>query len=256
MRGMRMRHMHRFGDDHRGHGGHGRRRARRGSIRVSVLRLLNERPMHGYELIQEFEQRTGGRWRPSPGSVYPTLAQLEDEGLVTATDVEGRKRFELTDAGRTWLEEHQDDEQTLPWEHPGGGRTGELRRLSAEIVGNCASCCASELQPSWTGRGKSCPARAVSCTSCWPLRCPTTQPRGEQLRDQPAVRRATRTESTPTRSITVATVRPARGAPPVSGSALIGASVLGASAVAVAVNAIGLGGVAATVAEWPHANNA
>ena len=138
MRGMRMRHMHRFGDDHRNHrdhGEHGRRRARRGSIRVSILRLLSERPMHGYELIQEFEQRTGGRWRPSPGSVYPTLAQLEDEGLVTASDVEDRKRFELTDAGRTWLDEHQDEEQGLPWEHPGGGRTGELRRLSAEIVG-------------------------------------------------------------------------------------------------------------------------
>ncbi len=135
MKGMRMRHMHHFGDDQRGRGGHGRRRARRGSIRLSILRLLNERPMHGYELIQEFEQRTGGRWRPSPGSVYPTLAQLEDEGLVTASDVDGRKQFELTDAGRTWLEEHQDDEQTLPWEHPGGGRTGELRRLSAEIVG-------------------------------------------------------------------------------------------------------------------------
>jgi len=136
MRGMRMRHMHHHsGEDQRGRGGHGRRRARRGSIRLSILRLLNERPMHGYELIQEFEQRTGGRWRPSPGSVYPTLAQLEDEGLVTASDVDGRKRFELTDAGRTWLDEHQDEEQALPWEHPGGGRTGELRRLSAEIVG-------------------------------------------------------------------------------------------------------------------------
>lgn len=127
-----MRHMHRHGGDHT----HGRRRARRGSIRASVLRLLAERPMHGYELIQEFEQRSGGRWRPSPGSVYPTLSQLEDEGLVAATDVEGRKRFELTDAGRTWLDEHADGEEGAPWEHGGGtGRTGELRRLGAEILG-------------------------------------------------------------------------------------------------------------------------
>jgi len=131
MRGMRMRHMQ------RPHGGpgHGRRRARRGSIRAAVLRLLSERPMHGYELIQEFEQRTGGRWRPSPGSVYPTLAQLEDEGLVAAVDDDGRKRFELTDTGRTWLDEHPEEGERAPWEHGGEGRRGDLRRLGAEIFG-------------------------------------------------------------------------------------------------------------------------
>lgn len=91
--------------------------------------------MHGYEVIQELEQRTGGRWRPSPGSVYPTLAQLEDEGLVRALDDGGRKRFELTDDGRAWLDEHRDDADSPPWAEGGAGRRGDLRPLGAEIFG-------------------------------------------------------------------------------------------------------------------------
>ena len=117
------------------HHGPPRHRARRGAIKGSVMRLLAERPMHGYELIGEFEERTGGRWRPSPGSVYPILAQLEDEGLVRSFDDEGRKRFELTDAGRAWLDEHADDDQSPPWERSGVGRRGDLRRLGGEIFG-------------------------------------------------------------------------------------------------------------------------
>jgi DNA-binding PadR family transcriptional regulator len=131
MRGMKMRHMHR----HRDGWGHGPHRARRGAIRASILGLLAERPMHGYELIQEMEQRTGGRWRPSPGSVYPTLTQLEEEGLVTSSESDGRKRFELTDTGRTWLAEHQEEGAPPPWAASGSGRRGEIRRLGAEIFG-------------------------------------------------------------------------------------------------------------------------
>jgi len=69
-------------------------------VRAALLALLAERPMHGYEMIQELDNRTGGIWRPSPGSVYPTLQLLEDEGLITSETSEGRKRFTLTDAGR------------------------------------------------------------------------------------------------------------------------------------------------------------
>ncbi|MET0326453.1 MAG: PadR family transcriptional regulator [Ilumatobacteraceae bacterium] len=121
---------------HPHHDGPPRHRARRGAIKGSLLKLLAERPMHGYELIGELEERTGGRWRPSPGSVYPTLAQLEDEGLVRSFDDDGRKRFELTEAGHAWLAEHQDEEGTLPWERSavGGGR-GDMRRLGGEIFG-------------------------------------------------------------------------------------------------------------------------
>ena len=90
--------------------------------------------MHGYELIGEFEERSGGRWRPSPGSVYPILTQLEAEGLVRSTSEEGRRQFELTDEGRAWFEEHQ-SEASLPWERWTPGGRGDLRRLGGEIVG-------------------------------------------------------------------------------------------------------------------------
>ena len=64
-----------------------------------MLALL-EKPMHGYEMITEVEDRTGGAWRPSAGSIYPTLQLLEDEGLIEGTEAEGKRRFELTEAGR------------------------------------------------------------------------------------------------------------------------------------------------------------
>jgi len=86
-----------------GHGQHGRGRGRggrRSNVRAAILALLTERPMHGYEMIKEIDTRTGGVWSPSPGSVYPTLQLLEDEGLITSEESGGRKRFTLTEAGQ------------------------------------------------------------------------------------------------------------------------------------------------------------
>jgi DNA-binding PadR family transcriptional regulator len=97
------------------HGPHGRGRGRGGrrpNVRAALLALLTERPMHGYEMIQELDQRTGGAWRPSPGSVYPTLQMLEDEGLIISTTDGGRKQFTLTDAGRGEAEQAAQD---APW---------------------------------------------------------------------------------------------------------------------------------------------
>jgi DNA-binding PadR family transcriptional regulator len=74
-------------------------RARRGDVRAALLALLAEEPRNGYQLMQEIERRSDGVWRPSPGSVYPALQQLEDEGLVRSEEVAGSKRFVLTDAG-------------------------------------------------------------------------------------------------------------------------------------------------------------
>lgn len=108
------------------HGGGGRRR--RGDVRSAILALLDERPMHGYEMIQTLEERTGGRWRPSAGSIYPTLQLLEDEGLVSADEVEGRKVFSLSDAGRKALEERAG--QKLPWEN-GNDEEAPLQQLRA-----------------------------------------------------------------------------------------------------------------------------
>src|SRR2546423_13985590 len=86
-----------------------RRRMRRGDVRAALLVLLDEEPRNGYGLMQEIEARSDGLWRPSPGSVYPALSQLEDEGLIPAQEEEGRKRFGLTDAGRTYVEEHREE---------------------------------------------------------------------------------------------------------------------------------------------------
>ncbi|WP_307797495.1 PadR family transcriptional regulator [Actinomadura barringtoniae] len=81
-------------------------------MRAALLALLAERPMHGYEMIQELDNRTGGVWRPSPGSVYPTLQMLEDEGHVTSEEQGGKRLFALTDAGR----EETAGQTTPPWE--------------------------------------------------------------------------------------------------------------------------------------------
>jgi DNA-binding PadR family transcriptional regulator len=77
-----------------------RGRAPRGDVRAAVLLLLAEQPMHGYQLMQAIADRTGGRWTPSPGAIYPTINQLEDEALVTVTADSGRRLVSLTDAGR------------------------------------------------------------------------------------------------------------------------------------------------------------
>lgn len=100
----------------RGPHGRGRgRRAGRGEIRAAVLLLLAERPMHGYQVITELSDRTDGRWRPSPGAVYPAISQLQDEGLVAVTDDGGRRLASLTDAGREHVESHR-EELGSPWE--------------------------------------------------------------------------------------------------------------------------------------------
>jgi DNA-binding PadR family transcriptional regulator len=114
--------------------GRGRGRRGRGDVRAAILALLAERPMHGYEMIQELEARTGGVWRPSPGSVYPTLQLLEDEGLIAGEESEGRRRFALTDAGRA---EAERQDQRAPWEQVTAGvapGTWNLRDAIAQVA--------------------------------------------------------------------------------------------------------------------------
>jgi DNA-binding PadR family transcriptional regulator len=98
-------------------------RARRGDVRTAVLRLLTEQPMHGYQIIGELAERSGGAWSPSAGSVYPTLQLLSDEGLVVSEQVGGKKVYRLTDAGVAAAADLGDDK--APWQeaadHPMGG---------------------------------------------------------------------------------------------------------------------------------------
>jgi DNA-binding PadR family transcriptional regulator len=102
-------------------------------VRAAILALLLERPMHGYEMMQELESRTDGVWRPSAGSIYPTLQLLEDEGLVRSEDVGDRRRYSLTDAGR---QEAGRREGPPPWEfsRPGEGPGGQLREAGFQVA--------------------------------------------------------------------------------------------------------------------------
>jgi DNA-binding PadR family transcriptional regulator len=93
----------------------------RGDVRTAVLALLAEKPMHGYQLIREIEERSGGAWKPSPGSVYPTLQLLADEGLISAEESSGRKTYSLTDEGRAAAD------AAGPWEAP-AAREGSSHR--------------------------------------------------------------------------------------------------------------------------------
>jgi len=110
----------------------GGRRARRGDVRTGLLSLLTDRPMHGYDLIRELEERSGGIWRPSPGSIYPTLQLLEDEGLVTSTEEEGKRVYTITAAGRAELDERRKrGEAGEPWEFgPMGEGIAQLREAA------------------------------------------------------------------------------------------------------------------------------
>ncbi|HVC25307.1 MAG TPA: PadR family transcriptional regulator [Acidimicrobiales bacterium] len=112
----------------RGPGG----RARRGDVRAAVLALLAERPMHGYEIIQELAQRTGGVWKPSPGSVYPTLQLLEDEGLVVAEQDAGKRSFSLTESGREAAGELAG--RKAPWDEVNDGIDPDAMRLRHAVA--------------------------------------------------------------------------------------------------------------------------
>ena len=94
----------------RGHGHHGRwdgGRIPKGNVRGLLLAALVDDPAHGYELMRRLEEQAGGRWRPSPGSVYPLLQLLEDEVLIQGRDEDGRKVYELTDTGRARADHEQ-----------------------------------------------------------------------------------------------------------------------------------------------------
>ncbi len=103
-----------------------------------MLILAERAPLHGYELIAELEERSEGRWRPSPGSMYPTLGRLEGKGLIVGAinpsdDGEGKRSYELTDEGRAWLE-NRDPDAPLPWDEGETGPGGGLRPLVAEVM--------------------------------------------------------------------------------------------------------------------------
>jgi DNA-binding PadR family transcriptional regulator len=131
-------HMHdHYHHDHGGRGRRGRRggRARRGDVRAAVLYLLSEEPMHGYQLMDAIRERTNGRWTPSPGAIYPTIAQLEDEGLVTVTAESGRKLVTLTEQGRAEAETLRTNDGDPFAEAAAAGGARDLRPLLMQLHG-------------------------------------------------------------------------------------------------------------------------
>ena len=113
-----------------------KRRMGRGDVRAAILVLLDEQPHSGYSIMEELERRSEGAWRPSPGSVYPTLQQLEDEGLIHQEPGEGRTPYTLTDEGKTHVAEHR-EELGEPWAKPSegiGAERLELRGLIGQIA--------------------------------------------------------------------------------------------------------------------------
>ncbi len=111
-------------------------KARRGDVRAAALLLLAEDARNGYQLMQEIESRTSGLWRPSPGSIYPVLQQLEDEGLVRPDGPEGRRVFQLTEAGRSYVKEHA-EELGSPWDvvnESAGESARDFHMLFAQLV--------------------------------------------------------------------------------------------------------------------------
>ena len=115
-------------------------KAGRGDVRAAILALLQEGPRTGYQIMSEIEERSGGAWRPSPGAVYPALAQLADEGLIVGEESGGRRTFNLTQAGRDYVEQNpkmargawESQAQQEAWELP--GLFAEAARLGAGIV--------------------------------------------------------------------------------------------------------------------------
>jgi DNA-binding PadR family transcriptional regulator len=109
-------------------------RTRRGDIRFALLSALTDGPAHGYELIQRLEDRTGGRWKPSPGSVYPTLQMMEEGGLVTGSQQEEKRVYSLTPAGQAALDERL-TEGPLPWMNPEAAEGhGAFRQALGQLV--------------------------------------------------------------------------------------------------------------------------
>ncbi|MBX3092239.1 MAG: PadR family transcriptional regulator [Cryobacterium sp.] len=112
----------------------------RGDVRAAILSLLAEGPMHGYQIIQEIEKRSNGAWKPSAGSVYPTLQLLADEGVVQAKESSGRKTYSITESGASEASANG----SAPWESSsrwGGSRSTVLPKAGirlAEVVGQIA----------------------------------------------------------------------------------------------------------------------
>ncbi|MFT3694149.1 MAG: PadR family transcriptional regulator [Kofleriaceae bacterium] len=105
----------------------GFRRMRHGDVRAALLLALVEGPAHGYELGQRLERASGGAWRPSPGSIYPTLQQLADEDAVIVTERDGKRIYELGKRGKSEVEDRKERGEENPWQAAADAPSSELK---------------------------------------------------------------------------------------------------------------------------------
>jgi DNA-binding PadR family transcriptional regulator len=130
-----------MGPRRKGRRGRGPRRRffKQGEVRIALLSLLQDQPSHGYELMKRLEERSGGMYKASAGSVYPVLQQLEDEGLVRLAEMEGKKVYHLTEAGTQELARHQEHVDAI-WKRAHGWKDwgNAMAPESAEIWGSWA----------------------------------------------------------------------------------------------------------------------
>lgn len=117
-------------------------KVRRGDVRAAILDVLSQESMNGYQLIQQINERSGGAWKPSPGSVYPTVQQLEDEGLVLGVEKDGRRMLELTEAGRAYVADHPEEMaatwrafETTDQERAAASGAGDLKPVIGQVMG-------------------------------------------------------------------------------------------------------------------------
>jgi DNA-binding PadR family transcriptional regulator len=128
-----------------GHNEHGSGRMRHGDVRTALLLALSEGPAHGYELGQRLERASGGAWRPSPGSIYPTLQAMADEDLVTFEDRDGKRVYSMARRGTALLKERAERGEEAPWHAAFEGKSGELReavdglKMAAKQIGVAGS---------------------------------------------------------------------------------------------------------------------
>ncbi len=117
-------------------------KVRRGDVRSAILDVLSQEPMNGYQVIQQISERSGGAWKPSPGSVYPTIQQLEDEGLVEGRATDGRRTLHLTEAGQQYVDENPDlmaatwrPFESTDTEAAAASGAGDLKPVVGQVMG-------------------------------------------------------------------------------------------------------------------------
>ncbi|HEY1817435.1 MAG TPA: PadR family transcriptional regulator [Kofleriaceae bacterium] len=129
---LRGRHRRRGHDDNE-HEGRGRRRLRHGEVRLALMLALQDGAAHGYELGQRLERASGGSWRPSPGSIYPTLQALADEDMVSSEDRDGKRVFSLTRKGTAAIKAREERGEEAPWHGTYDGPAAELREAGRSL---------------------------------------------------------------------------------------------------------------------------